>query len=170
MQNEEIKGEQAEIDAAHTPAAEPELPQEPDAEALLAAERDKYLRLLADYDNYRRRSVREREMIYADAKADAVSKLLPVHDDLERAANAECSDEKYAQGVVMTLSKLAGILDSLGVVSFGEAGEAFDANRHNAVSSVDSAEHESGTLAQVYEKGFMLGDKIIRHAIVSVAN
>jgi len=142
---------------------------EPSDAELLSAERDKYLRLAAEFDNFRRRSRMERESLYNDVKAEMIAKFLPVFDDLSRAAEAECSDEQHAQGVKMTLSKLTGIIDTLGAKPFGETGDDFDPNKHNAVSKVKSESAAEGKIALVFEKGFILGEKIVRHAIVAVA-
>ena len=131
---------------------------------------DSHLRLAADYDNFRKRTAKEKEQSYGNGKADAVEKLLPVYDNLERALNQETADEAYKKGVEMTMAQLVSILNGLGVEIFGEAGDAFDPNLHNAVMHTESEEFGENTICQVFQKGFKLGDKIVRFAMVQVAN
>ena len=154
---------------AETAAEEQQDPVNP-FEEKYNAEHDAYLRLAADYDNFRKRSAKEREQLYAAGKADAVQKLLPVYDNLERALNQETADEAYKKGVEMTLNELVRILESLGVSVFGEAGEVFDPNIHNAVMHIEDETAGENTIVQVFQKGFKLGEKIIRFAMVQVAN
>ena len=134
------------------------------------AERDAHLRLAAEYDNFRKRTVKEKEASYGNGKADAVAKLLPVYDNLERALNQPTEDAAYKKGVEMTMNELVKIFTSLGVEIFGNVGDAFDPNLHNAVMHIDSDELEENTLSQVFQKGFKIGDKIVRFAMVQVAN
>ena len=133
-------------------------------------EHDSYLRLAADYDNFRKRSQKEKEQSYGNGKADAVEKLLPIYDNLERALNQPTEDAAYKKGVEMTMTQLVSILNGLGVEIFGEAGEAFDPNIHNAVMHTEEEGVAENTITQVFQKGFKLGDKIIRFAMVQVAN
>ena len=134
------------------------------------AEHDSYLRLAADYDNFRKRSLKEKEQSYGHGKADAVEKLLPVYDNLERALNQETADEAYKKGVEMTMTQLVSILEGLGVEIFGSVGEGFDPNIHNAVMHTEDESLGENTISQVFQKGFKLGEKIIRFAMVQVAN
>ena len=134
------------------------------------AEHDSYLRLAADYDNFRKRTLKEKEQSYSNGKADAVEKLLPVYDNLERALNQETEDAAYKKGVEMTMTQLVGILNGLGVEIFGEAGETFDPNIHNAVMHIEDENAAENTIVQVFQKGFKMGDKIVRFAMVQVAN
>ena len=134
------------------------------------AEHDAYLRLAAEYENFRRRSAKEREALYADVKADTVAKLLPVYDNLERALNQPTEDEAYKKGVEMTMTQLVGIFAGLGVEIFGNVGEEFDPNFHNAVMHTEDENFGENTICQVFQKGFKLGEKIIRFAMVQVAN
>ena len=134
------------------------------------AEHDSYLRLAADYDNFRKRNTKEKEMLYAAGKADAVEKLLPVYDNLERALNQATADEAYKKGVEMTMTQLVAILNGLGVEIFGEAGDAFDPNLHNAVMHTEDENLGENVISQVFQKGFKLGEKIVRFAMVQVAN
>jgi len=134
------------------------------------AEHDAHLRLAADYDNFRKRSQKEKEQLYTMGKADAVEKLLPVYDNLERALNQPTGDAAYKKGVEMTMTQLVGILNGLGVEIFGEVGETFDPNIHNAVMHTEDADAAENTITQVFQKGFKLGEKIVRFAMVQVAN
>ena len=134
------------------------------------AEHDAHLRLAADYDNFRKRSQKEKEQSYGNGKADAVEKLLPVYDNLERALNQPTEDAAYKKGVEMTMTQLGGILNGLGVEIFGEAGEIFDPNLHNAVMHIDDENLGENTISQVFQKGFKIGEKIVRFAMVQVAN
>ena len=154
----------------------PETPEAPETEQVnpweekYNAERDAHLRVAAEFDNFRKRTVKEKEASYGNGKADAVAKILPVYDNLERALNQETSDAAYKKGVEMTMNELVKILNGLGVEIFGEVGDAFDPNLHNAVMHIDSEELEEYVIAQVFQKGFKIGDKIVRFAMVQVAN
>ena len=134
------------------------------------AERDAHLRLAAEYDNFRKRTVKEKEASYGNGKADAVAKMLPVYDNLERALKQETQDAAYKKGVELTMAELIKIFTTLGVEVFGEAGEAFDPNLHNAVMHIDDETLGENTIAQVFQKGAKIGDKVVRFAMVQVAN
>ena len=134
------------------------------------AEHDSYLRLAADYDNYRKRTLKEKEQAYGHGKADAIEKLLPVYDNLERALAQTTEDEAYKKGVEMTMTQLVGILNGLGVEIFGNEGDAFDPNIHNAIMHTEAEGVEENTITKVFQKGFKLGEKIVRFAMVEVAN
>ena len=134
------------------------------------AERDAHLRVAAEFDNFRKRTVKEKEASYGNGKADAVAKMLPVYDNLERALNQETSDAAYKKGVEMTMNELVRIFTSLGVEIFGNVGDEFDPNLHNAVMHIDSEELGENTIAQVFQKGFKIGEKVVRFAMVQVAN
>ena len=134
------------------------------------AERDAHLRIAAEYDNFRKRTVKEKEASYGNGKADAVAKMLPVYDNLERALNQPTEDAAYKKGVEMTMNELVKIFTGLGVEIFGQQGDAFDPNLHNAVMHIDDETMEENTIAQVFQKGFKIGDKIVRFAMVQVAN
>ena len=136
----------------------------------LSAERDKYLRLAAEYDNFRKRSAKEREMIYSDARTDAIGKLLPVYDNLERALKMDCSDDAYYKGVEMIMTQLTEVLGEMGVKVIPAVGELFDPNLHNAVMSIENPELGENIIAEEYQKGFILGDRVIRFSTVVVAN
>ena len=134
------------------------------------AEHDAHLRLAAEYDNFRKRTIKEKEASYGNGKADAVAKILPVYDNLERALNQPTEDTAYKKGVEMTMNELVKIFTSLGVEIFGNVGDEFDPNLHNAVMHIDSEELGENVIAQVFQKGFKIGDKVVRFAMVQVAN
>ena len=134
------------------------------------AERDSHLRLAAEYDNFRKRTVKEKEASYGNGKADAVEKLLPVYDNLERALNQETADTAFKKGVEMTMQDLVKIFTALGVEIFGNVGDAFDPNLHNAVMHTDDENLGENVIAMVFQKGFKIGDKVVRFAMVQVAN
>ena len=134
------------------------------------AQYDSYLRLAADYDNYRKRTAKEKDAAYGNGKADAIEKLLPVYDNLERALQQETADEAYKKGVEMTMTQMVSILESLGVEIFGNTGDTFDPNLHNAVMHTEDESLGENTISLVFQKGFKLGDKIVRFAMVQVAN
>ena len=134
------------------------------------AEHDSYLRLAAEFDNFRKRTVKEKEASYGNGKADAVSKLLPVYDNLERALNQPTQDEAFKKGVEMTMTELTRIFTALGVEIFGNVGESFDPNLHNAVMHTEDEAFGENTVALVFQKGFKIGEKVVRFAMVQVAN
>lgn len=137
----------------------------------LEEEQNRYLRLMAEYDNFRKRSAREKDNIYTDAKADAFTSLLPVLDNFDRAfENEDAAPEDFRKGIEMTRDQLLAVFEKAGVETFGEAGETFDPNLHNAVSHVEDPEQGENVLAQVFQKGYKIGDKVLRHAMVVVAN
>lgn len=131
--------------------------------------KDKYLRTLAEYDNYRKRTAKEREGIYADAYADCIKNLLPLLDNLERASQFTEGDQ-VAQGVKMILGTLPDILGKMNVSAFGALGETFNPEIHNAVMHVDDEQYGEGEIVEVFQQGYKYGDKIIRYAMVRVAN
>ena len=134
------------------------------------AEHDSYLRLAADYDNFRKRTMKEKEQSYGNGKADAIEKLLPVYDNLERALNQPTEDAAYKKGVELTMTQLVGILSGMGVEIFGNVGDEFDPNLHNAIMHTEEADAPENTITQVFQKGFKMGEKIVRFAMVQVAN
>ena len=130
---------------------------------------DKYVRMLAEYDNFRRRSAKEREGVYADAYCDVISEILPILDNLERAAAYAGTDsEKVSKGVEMTLKSMNDILAKLGIEEVPT--ETFDPNYHNAVMHVEDDSLGEGVIVDVLQKGYKKGDKVIRYAMVKVAN
>jgi len=136
----------------------------------IAAVNDKHLRLMAEYDNFRKRSQRERDAIYPEATASAAAAFLAVADNFERALAAECADAEYKKGTELVFQSLKDAFAKLNIQAFGEAGEKFDPNCHNAVMHVDDESIEAETVVEVFQKGYRLGDRIIRYAMVKVAN
>ena len=173
-ETEEIAEEIIEEDAAE------ELPEEEAGESLedkikaleeaAAADKDKYLRLLAEYDNFRKRSIQEKLNAFSDATAKAALEVISVIDNFERAMAAECSDENYKKGVEMIYGQFLEVIKKLGVEEIDALGKEFDPNLHNAVSQVEDENFGENTVSQVYQKGYKLGDKVIRCAMVVVAN
>ena len=168
-----IKNEEPE-EAAEAPAdnkeAEPEANSEDEkiAEELKAV-KEQLLRTMAEYDNFRKRSQREKDALRADIVTNVTSKFLPVMDNLERALAVECSDENYKNGVKMIYDSFMETLKNLGVEEIQSDGEEFSPNLHQAVQKVKSEEVESGKIVQTFAKGYEIGDKVIRFAVVSVA-
>ena len=152
-----------------TEAVTPEVP-EINWEEKYNALNDSHLRLAAEYDNFRKRTIKEKEASYGNGKSDAVAKMLPVYDNLERALNQETADAAYKKGVEMTMNELVKIFTALGVEIFGNVGDEFDPNLHNAVMHIDSEELGENVIAQVFQKGFKIGEKVVRFAMVQVAN
>ena len=134
------------------------------AQQALAQEHDSYLRLAAEYDNYRKRSQKEKESLYTDIRSETV------YDNLERALAQETQDAAFKKGVEMTMNQLVSVMEKLGVVSFGAAGEAFDPQLHNAVMHVEDEALGENVIAEVFQKGFKVGEKVVRFAMVKVAN
>lgn len=137
----------------------------------LALQKDKYMRLAAEYENYRKRSANEKLSIYDDATAKAVTELLPVADSMQMAmANMKEADPEVLKGIELISNQLAKSFEKLKVESYGKVGDVFDPNLHNAISKIDSEEFEENTISLVFQMGFKIGDRIIRHAMVQVAN
>lgn len=132
---------------------------------------DKFVRLAAEYDNFRKRSLRERESAHSDAVSHAVKALLPTYDNLERALKVETSDAEYKKGVEMTMTQLVDSLKNIGVEKItADVGTEFDPNFHNAVMHIENEELGENVIAEIFQQGFKIGDKVIRHAMVQVAN
>ena len=139
-------------------------------EAQLAAANDRYLRICAEYDNFRRRSGKERDALYGDIKADTIQKFLPVYDNLERALKQGTEDEAYRKGVEMIMTQFEQTLEKLGVTVIDCLGKTFDPALHNAVMHVDDETKGENEIVEVFQQGFKLDDKVIRFAMVKVAN
>ena len=167
MNEETVSEETAETQAADNKEMKQLTEKLAKTEAELAAMNDKYLRMIAEYDNYRKRSVKEKESAYADAYGDAISAILPVIDNLERALMFS-DGEALTEGVRMTLKQFEDTMSRLGVNAYGERGEEFDPNIHNAIMQVEDSELDENKIAEVLQKGYRKGDKIIRHAMVKV--
>ena len=155
---------------AQNDSADPLLKELESLKDQVAQQEDKYLRLAAEYDNYRRRTAKEKDSIWNDAKADAAQAFLPVYDNLERALKQDTADEAFKKGVEMTMTQLKTVLEKLGITEIPALGQTFDPNLHNAVMHVEDENFGENTVCDVFQAGFMLGDKVIRHAIVQVAN
>ncbi len=177
-QAEEEVVESATTDAQpETEAAEEEQPMKKKtlkaalekAEAELADQKDQHLRLMAEYQNYRNRTTEEKKKIYGDAKADCIQSLLTVIDTFEIALKTDCSDEAYKKGIEMTFTQLQKALEQMGVKEIAEVGVEFDPNRHNAIKQMDDTEFAENTVCAVYQKGYLLGERLIRPAMVAVA-
>lgn len=163
VQEEELESPQQEQAEAQ--------PQQPDpVQDALLQEQNKFLRLAAEYDNYRKRTAKEKESIWADAKASVVASFLPVYDNLERALKQDTADEAYKKGVEMTMTQLKDVLSKLGVTEIDAAGQPFDPKLHNAVMHVEDENLGENTVAEVFQAGFQLGEKVIRFTMVKVAN
>lgn len=140
------------------------------AEKLVREEKNKYLRLAAEYDNFRKRSQKEKDSLYTDIKVDTLRKFLPVYDNLERALKQETADEAYRKGVEMIMAQFKSTMDGLGVTEIAAEGEKFDPEKHNAVMHVEDESFGENEIVEVFQRGFTLGDKVIRFAMVKVAN
>lgn len=134
----------------------------------LKNEKDKYMRLFAEFDNFRKRTSKEKTEAYGDATAKTISEILPAIDNFDRALDTPCSDENFKKGIEMILSQINDILSKMGVTEIEAAGKPFDPNLHYAIKQVESEEAESDTVCEVFQKGYKLGDRIIRHSMVSV--
>ena len=145
-------------------------PTKKSLEEELAAERDKYLRLLAEYDNFRRRSAKERENIYTDVRCETLKKFLPVYDSLSRALAHTPEDDACRKGLEMIMTQYEKSLEQLGVVMIEAVGQPFDANLHNAVMHIEDENYGENVIVEEFEKGFKIGDKILRYSMVKVAN
>ena len=140
-------------------------------EAEVTVQKEKYMRLAAEYDNYRKRTANEKLSLYDDATAKAVTELLPVADSITMAlANLEGADPEIIKGIELISNQLAKSFEKLKIEAFGKIGDEFDPNLHNAISKIDSDELGENQLAQIFQIGYKIGDKIIRHAMVQVAN
>ena len=164
---EEVIEETAEVQE-ETPVEE--VPEVNPFEEKYNAEHDAHLRLAAEYDNFRKRTIKEKEASYGNGKADAVAKMLPVYDNLERALNQETTDAAFKKGVEMTMAELVKIFTALGVEIFGNVGDQFDPNLHNAVMHIENEDLGENSITAVFQKGFKIGDKVVRFAMVQVAN
>lgn len=185
VKTETAKAEAAEAESTEQPAEDKaaesaeaaekaEQPAEPSAEDKLKAElcdsQDRYRRMLAEYDNFRKRSQREKETVYSDAAADTIAAFLPVLDNLDRALTVETADEAFKKGVLMIQKQFYDCLEKLKCSEIEAKGEQFDPNLHNAVMHVDDETVDDNTVVEVFQKGFKINDRVIRHAMVKVAN
>ena len=178
-QNETLQQEPVveEQDVKQEAAAEPEEtavdPLLSELESLkdqVAGQEDKYLRLAAEYDNYRKRTAKEKESLWTDVKADTAGAFLPVYDNLERALKQDTADEAFKKGVEMTMNQLTEVLTKLGITEIPAQGQPFDPKYHNAVMHVEDESLGQNVVAEVFQTGFQCGEKVIRFAMVKVAN
>lgn len=171
---EEPELETPEVEAAdQQPQAETPDPLLEELESLknqTAQQEDKYLRLAAEYDNYRKRTAKEKESLWTDVKAETAAAFLPVYDNLERALKQTTDDEAYKKGVEMTMTQLKEVLSKLGITEIPALGQPFDPNLHNAVMHIEDESLGENTVAEVFQAGFQCGEKVIRFAMVKVAN
>ena len=154
----------------HEDAKQQEASEFEKAQQALAQEHDSYLRLAAEYDNYRKRSQKEKDNPYTEIRSETVEKFLPVYDNLERALDQETQDAAFNKGVEMTMNQLVSVMEKLGVESFGAAGDHFDPQLHNAVMHIEDESLGENVIAEVFQKGFKVGEKVVRFAMVKVAN
>jgi molecular chaperone GrpE len=134
----------------------------------IADANDKYIRLCAEYDNYRKRTTREKTEAYGDATAKCIQDIIPVLDSFERAMEAETTDSSFKDGMKMIYDQFVQALEKIGVTEMEALGQEFDPNIHNAIKQEESDEYGENTVCQVFQKGYMLGDRVIRHAVVAV--
>ena len=185
---EEVKNEESEIEAKEADGKKPEAEtaeekkpvekkgkdkkeeKKPDLKAEMDALNDKYLRICAEYDNFRKRSQKEKDSLYGDVKAETLKKFLPVYDNLVRALAQSTEDEAYRRGVEMIMNQFNVTMEKLGVTEIECLGKKFDPAFHNAVMHVEDEEKGENEIVEVFQKGFMMGDKVIRFAMVKVAN
>lgn len=185
---EEVKNEEPEIEAKEADGKKPDAEtaeekkpvekkgkdkkeeKKPDLKAEMDALNDKYLRICAEYDNFRKRSQKEKDSLYGDVKAETLKKFLPVYDNLVRALAQSTEDEAYRRGVEMIMNQFNVTMEKLGVTEIECLGKKFDPAFHNAVMHVEDEEKGENEIVEVFQKGFMMGDKVIRFAMVKVAN
>lgn len=149
---------------------EEEQSEEEKLKAELLEQKDKYLRVMAEYDNFRKRTAKERLELISTAKADAITQILPVIDNFERALSAQTQDETYKAGIEMIFKQLGDVLKNLGIEEINPIGETFDPNVANAVNQIEDENLGENEVAQVFQKGYRIGDKVLRYAMVVVAN
>ncbi|MCC8192357.1 MAG: nucleotide exchange factor GrpE [Ruminococcus sp.] len=166
---EEVK-EKPKTEPDKEESAEENLTEEEKLKAELAEQKDKYLRVMAEYDNFRKRTAKERLELISTAKADAVTQILPVIDNFERALSAQTQDETYKAGIEMIFKQFGDVLKNLGIEEINPLGEKFDPNVANAVNQIEDENLGENEVAQVFQKGYRIGDKVLRYAMVVVAN
>ena len=162
--------EKAEAPGAETESAEKKPEEKKPKVDELATLNDKYLRLCAEYDNFRKRSQKEKDALSGDIKASTLQAFLPVYDNLVRALAQPTEDEAYKKGVEMIMSQFEATMQKLGITEMDCLGKKFDPAFHNAVMHVEDEEKGENEIVEVFQKGFMIGDKVIRFAMVKVAN
>ena len=166
----EVKEETQQTPPEETAQAAEPVPEKDPWEEKYNQERDAHLRVAAEFDNFRKRTIKEKDAAYGNGKSDTLLKILPIYDNLDRAVNQPTEDAAYKKGVEMTMVELQKIFAGLGVEIFGEVGDSFDPQLHNAVMHTENEDFGENTICQVFQKGFKTGDKVIRFAMVQVAN
>ncbi len=172
-QNEQINQEEIleqEVNTEETTKTEPKLTELEQLQSDYNSLNDRHLRIMAEYDNFRKRSTKEKESIYPDAVATTAACFIPLIDNFERAIAVECNDENYKKGIELTYNNLKDIFTKLNVEAFGTEGGLFDPNLHNAVMHCEDEAIEVSTIVEVFQKGYKIGDRILRYAMVKVAN
>lgn len=170
VEETEVPEAEAEPEVVEAEAEPAEAEAAPDLNKAIAAEKDKYLRLLAEYDNFRRRTVKEKEQIYADVRGETLKKFFPVFDSLTRALTQTAEDDPSRKGLEMIMSQFESALKALNVEIIEAVGQPFDANLHNAVMHVEDESVGENIIVEEFEKGFKIGDKVLRYSVVKVAN
>ena len=170
MAKDKKKAAEEVVEEIETTETVEETPEVNEWEEKYNAERDAHLRVAAEFDNFRKRTIKEKEASYGNGKADTLAKLLPVYDNLERALQQPTEDAAYKKGVEMTMTELVKIFTGLGVEIFGQVGDTFNPELHNAIMHTEDASLGENTISMVFQKGFKLGDKVVRFAMVQVAN
>ena len=160
-----VEAEQEEVETTQSETVETE-----SVDDRMAQQEDKYLRLAAEYDNYRKRTAKEKESLWTSAKAETAAAFLPVYDNLERAMKQPTADEAYKKGIEMTMNQLKEVFSKLGITEIPALGHTFDPNLHNAVMHIDDENLGENEVAEVFQAGFQCGEKVIRFAMVKVAN
>ena len=166
----ELEKEKQEAEVEETAEAAVETAEVNPWEEKYNEEHNLRLRLAAEYDNFRKRTTKEKEQSYTNGKSDAVAKLLPVYDNLERALQQQTADEAYKKGVELTLNQMVQVMEKMGFTEIPALGEQFDPEVHNAVLHIEDESIDDNTIVEVFEKGFKMGDRVLRHSIVKVAN
>ena len=171
QKDEEVKEKNEDIDIDIEVSEDNELLEKnEELEKQLNDANDKYLRLCAEYDNYRKRTTKEKTEAYGDATARCIADILPILDSFERAIDAECTDEYFKDGMKMIYNQFLEALKKIGVEEMDAMGKEFDPNIHNAIKQTESEDFSENTVCEVFQKGYTLGDRVIRHAVVAVAN
>lgn len=170
QEKELINEEETKAEAPAEETVSPEEQKIAELEKELAETKDKYMRTLAEYDNFRKRTAKEKTEIYGDAAAKTLTEILAVADNFERAMAAECSDESFKNGTLMIFNQFMDILKKLGVTEIETDGKEFNPEFHNAINQIEDENLGENVIAQVYQKGYMMGDRVLRHSMVVVAN
>lgn len=175
QEEKELETNETAEDAEETTEEVPEETAEASAEDRIAAleaelknEKDKYMRLFAEFDNFRKRTAKEKTEAYGDSAAKTIAEILPALDNFDRALDTPCSDENFKKGIEMIFTQLTDIFGKLGVTEIEALGQPFNPNLHNAIKQVESEDGESDVICEVFQKGYKLGDRIIRHSMVAV--